>query len=82
MDIMNKKSVAARLGVSERTIENWVKARKLPPAVILGKQAYWATDVIDAFQTSLFQAQLAFNASPAQRLVPGARLERKRRTAA
>lgn len=47
VELLLKSVVAERLNVSERTIEKLVKARKFPPPLKLGKNAMWASDVVE-----------------------------------
>ena len=52
-----KSDVAQRLGVSERTIEKLVKARRFPPALKLGKNAMWSQDVVERWLSAALAPQ-------------------------
>lgn len=79
MEVMNKQAVAAYLGISERTLENLVKARKLPAPVKLGKQAFWAEEVVQRYRAGLFERQLQFNPALGVCMPVGTRLVQKKR---
>ncbi len=55
--LMTKEDVCAQLQVSERTIENMVKAGEFPPPVRIGKRVYWTHFTIQRWQEELFTAQ-------------------------
>jgi len=80
MEVMNKQAVAAYLGISERTLENLVKSRKLPEPVRLGKQAFWAEEVVHRYRAGLFEKQLQFNPVLGLSMPVGTRLAQKRRS--
>ena len=63
-----KSSVAQRLGVSERTIEKLVKARKFPPPLKLGKNAMWANDVVERWLELALAPQITWEAPKRGRL--------------
>ena len=45
---MNKKTMAARFGVTVRTIERWVKAGVIPePKKTPGGRSYWVMNKVD-----------------------------------
>jgi len=58
--LLSKESLAKRLGVSVRTIENMVKAGSFPAGVRIGRFIYWSEKVITRWQNQLFQAQEKF----------------------
>lgn len=60
MELMTKDAVCVRLKISPRTLENWVKQRRFPPGVQIGKPVYWSADAIDAWQAHTFSKQLAW----------------------
>ena len=64
-----KSAVASRLGVSERTIEKLVVARKFPPPLKLGKNAMWANDVVERWLEQALAPQQSWEA-PKQRRSP------------
>lgn len=66
VQLIFKSSVAQRLGVSERTIEKLVVARKFPPPLKLGKNAMWANDVVERWLEQALAPQHTWEA-PKQR---------------
>jgi predicted DNA-binding transcriptional regulator AlpA len=62
VQLIFKNSVAQRLGVSERTIEKLVKARKFPPPLKLGKCAMWSQDVVESWLEQQLRPQLTWEA--------------------
>jgi prophage regulatory protein len=60
VQLIFKSAVAERLGVSERTIEKMVKARKFPPALKLGKGAMWSKDVVERWLAQALAPQQAW----------------------
>lgn len=60
VQLIFKSSVAERLGVSERTIEKLVVARKFPPPLKLGKNAMWASDVVERWLEQALAPQLSW----------------------
>ncbi|MDT6962243.1 AlpA family phage regulatory protein [Cupriavidus sp. SZY C1] len=55
--LINKQELCERLSVSERTIENMVKADAFPPPVRIGKQVFWSETAVRQWQRALFAAQ-------------------------
>ena len=51
---LNKTQLLALLSISERTLENMVKARKFPPPVKVGKHVYWSEIAVRRWQERLF----------------------------
>jgi len=62
VQLIFKSSVAERLGVSERTIEKLVAARKFPPPLKLGKNAMWAQDVVERWLEQALAPQINWEA--------------------
>lgn len=58
MELLNKKEVAYRLKMCERTIENLVRENSFPPPLRLGKTARWSKAVIEAWLAEQLRAQL------------------------
>ena len=54
---LNKAKLLELLSISERTLENMVKARKFPPSVRVGKHVYWSEIAVRKWQERLFAAQ-------------------------
>ena len=54
---LRKQDLCARLNLSERTIENMVKAGTFPPPVRVGKFVYWSEIAVRKWQERLFAAQ-------------------------
>lgn len=59
-DVLNKQDVQELLGVSERTLENLVRARRFPPPVIIGKRATWLKAAVERWIEQRYAEQLAF----------------------
>ncbi len=57
LTLLTKADVCERLQVSERTIENLVKANEFPPPVRIGKRVYWSESSINRWQHDLFAEQ-------------------------
>ncbi len=55
LETMKKREVAAKFGVTERTIENWVKQGKLPAPGYLGGRPYWLAAAIEEFIFTKFK---------------------------
>jgi prophage regulatory protein len=53
----DKAALCERLGLSERSIENMVKAGTFPPPVRLGRRVYWSETAVRKWQQNLFAAQ-------------------------
>lgn len=64
VELLQKNTVAKRLGVSERTIEKMVKDRKFPPPLKLGKCALWADDVVEGWLAAALTAQKTWEPAP------------------
>lgn len=69
VQLIFKSSVAERLGVSERTIEKLVAARKFPPPLKLGKNAMWAQDVVERWLAQALAPQTSWEAPKGRRSV-------------
>jgi excisionase family DNA binding protein len=70
MELMTKGEVCRALGVSERTLENYVRTGRFPAAVFLGRRATWAADAVENWKAKAFGPQLHFE----PRRVAGVRL--------
>ena len=57
---LNKKEVCAQLNISARTLENMVQAKLFPPAVRMGKWAYWSQKVLEEWHRRQFAVQEAW----------------------
>ena len=55
--LLSKKSLSVRLGISTRTIENMVLAKRFPPGVRIGKFVFWEESVVERWQTRVFGVQ-------------------------
>lgn len=55
--LLGKAELCERLNVSERTVENMVKAGSFPPPVRVGKYVYWSEIAVKKWQQRLFAAQ-------------------------
>jgi len=55
--LINKQQLCERLAVSERTIENMVKAGAFPPPVRIGKFMFWSETAVCRWQATLFSGQ-------------------------
>ncbi len=64
--LLNKNSLAARLGLSVRTVDNLVAARELPHGVRVGRYLYWTEGAVATWQANLFAKQLAW--TPKERI--------------
>ncbi len=62
-----KADVAQRLGVSERTIEKLVKAKRFPPALKLGKNAMWAANVVEHWLEQALVPQQTWTPPPVKK---------------
>jgi prophage regulatory protein len=69
VQLICKSAVAQRLGVSERTVEKLVKARKFPPPLKLGKNAVWAHEVVERWLEQVLAPQLTWEAPKRARTV-------------
>lgn len=54
---LKKAEVCSRLGISQRTLDNLVRDKKFPPAVRIGKWAYWSSVAVEAHRARLFKMQ-------------------------
>ena len=63
--LVSKSDVSQRLGVSERTLEKLVRARKFPPPLRLGKQVRWAETAVNTWLAQQLESQLSW--TPTQR---------------
>ncbi len=55
--MLKKEQVCKTLGISERTLENFVRDNKFPPPVRVGKWCFWSPKVIDNWLQRQFSAQ-------------------------
>lgn len=55
-----KAAVCELLSISERTLENMVKAGRFPPPVRIGRQVHWSETAVRKWQERLFSAQEAW----------------------
>jgi predicted DNA-binding transcriptional regulator AlpA len=55
--LLGKTALCERLNISERTVENMVKAGAFPPPVRVGKHVYWSEVAVKKWQQRLFAAQ-------------------------
>lgn len=55
--LLDKKAVADLLGISIRTIDNFVKEGSFPPGVRLGRYLFWSSLVVMRWQNNLFAEQ-------------------------
>ena len=55
--LLGKSQLCERLGLSERTIENMVKAGTFPPSVRIGKHVFWSEIAVTKWQQRMFAAQ-------------------------
>lgn len=58
--LLSKAQLCGRLSVSERTVENMVKAGTFPPPVRVGKHVYWSEAAVRKWQRRLFAGQEAW----------------------
>lgn len=58
--LLDKKALAARLGLSTRTVDNLVAARELPKGVRVGRFLYWTEQAVCAWQDHVFAKQRAW----------------------
>jgi prophage regulatory protein len=59
-NLLNKKTLSARLGLSSRTLENMVAADNFPAGVRIGKFVYWSEAVVNNWLSGLFGVQEAW----------------------
>jgi prophage regulatory protein len=62
--LLGKHELCERLTVSERTIENMVKAGSFPPPVRVGKHVFWSEAAVRKWQERLFAAQENWSPHP------------------
>lgn len=55
--LLSKAQLCERLSISERTVENMVKAGTFPPPVRVGKYVYWSEAAVRKWQRRLFACQ-------------------------
>ena len=60
LGLLNKNGLAARLGLSVRTVDNLVAAREFPHGVRVGRYLYWTEGAVATWQANLFAKQLAW----------------------
>ena len=58
--LIDKATLCAELAISERTLENMVRAGGFPPAVRVGKRAYWTENAVWLWQRRRFSMQEAW----------------------
>src|SRR3954454_4143405 len=51
------RAVAARYGVSMRTLDRWLDAEILPPPLVINRYRYWAESELDRFDQARMDAQ-------------------------
>ena len=56
-NLLKKAEVCGELGISPRTLENLVKARKFPPGVRVGKWCFWSIKVLENWRRRQFALQ-------------------------
>jgi predicted DNA-binding transcriptional regulator AlpA len=60
MELMTKSDVCGVLGISERTLENYVRVGRFPRPVFIGKRALWAQEAVKRWREQVFATQLGF----------------------
>ena len=65
IQLVTKVTVSQRLGISERTLEKLVRARKFPPPLRLGKHVMWAQAAVESWLAQKVEPQLSW--APSQR---------------
>ena len=55
--LLNKKALSVRLGLSPRTIENMVSSKQFPAGVRIGKFVFWSESVATKWQERIFGVQ-------------------------
>lgn len=55
--LLNKKALSVRLGLSPRTIENMVLSRQFPAGVRIGKFVFWSESAVTKWQVRIFGVQ-------------------------
>lgn len=55
--LLGKADLCEKLRISERSIENMVKAGTFPPPVRIGKRVFWSDRAIRKWQGELFASQ-------------------------
>lgn len=55
--LLGKTQLCERLGISDRTVENMVKAGTFPPSVRIGKHVFWSEIAVSRWQQRMFAAQ-------------------------
>ena len=58
--LVKKSAVAERLGVSERTLEKLVRARRFPPPLRIGKHVVWAEEAVEKWLVRALASQVAW----------------------
>ena len=58
--LIDKAALCAELAIGERTLENMVRAGSFPPAVRIGKRAYWTENAVRVWQQRQFSMQEAW----------------------
>jgi predicted DNA-binding transcriptional regulator AlpA len=61
-ELIDKQEVLQRIGVCERTLENWLNStsKKFPPPVRVGKKNMWDVRAIKRYLQLTFEAQLSW----------------------
>lgn len=59
-EIITKQQVLEELGVSERTLETWVRARRFPNPLRMGRRACWSREAVERWKSLAFAYQLKF----------------------
>jgi len=65
--LITKSEVAARLNISERSVEKLVQSRKFPPPLRLGKKVHWVESVVTRWLEQAVQAQIQWERPKRQR---------------
>lgn len=55
--LLDKKALSARLGLSPRTIENMVLSKQFPAGVRIGKFVFWSESTVTKWQVRIFGVQ-------------------------
>jgi prophage regulatory protein len=60
--LITKAQVVQQLNISERKLENMVRARAFPPPLRIGKQAQWVDTVVHKWLEKTVEAQINWEA--------------------
>lgn len=68
---LSKANVASTMGVSPRTIENWVATGEMPAPFCIGGRVYWHSERFNAWLNERLSAPASASPNPArQRQLP------------